>query len=136
MELDWVRKMSSGRILRFIRGTTCGELNDYLRSISTSPKKRIVTTAGLASIAMAIEYSPKELHLWGYDRTDDIPGKSANSWARMRLSPIMAARNTVHDFKAEKHVISKLVDKGIWCERPIGFKTFWHGRPQVCPIIP
>ena len=125
----WVLKAADGRVIRTISRGASSDITNRIRSLSQVPN--VFTTAGAAAIAMAIERSPGQLHLWGFDRVDDSAGNPHNDWAQVALTPQMAKRNTMHDFVAEKKMICELVDNKSWCGKPVAFPVIWHGRPTI-----
>jgi hypothetical protein len=125
----WVLQIADGRIIRTISRSASAEMVNYMRSLSSIPG--VFTTAGAAAIAMAIERFPGQLHLWGFDRVDDTAGNPHNDWGQVALTAQIAKKNTMHDFVAEKKMISELVDKVSWCGKPINFPVIWHGRPNA-----
>ena len=125
----WLLEAADGRVVRTISRQAATDILNYIRSLSAIPG--VYTTAGIAAIAMAVERSPGQLHLWGFDRVDDSVGNPNNDWGQVALTAQTAAKNTMHDFVAEKKMLVELVDRKSWCGKPVEFPVIWHGRPPI-----
>lgn len=123
----WLLCTAAGRGIRLLRMDSLGAMTKSIKEIDPSWEHIPHVTLGTCCLSMAIDMQPKEIHIWGYDRTGY--GRTNDDWAQQKFD--LPQDMLYHNHLAEKILISKLADEGTWCGKPCESKLFWHGRPRL-----
>jgi hypothetical protein len=102
----------------------CIKAIKYLEDNRVKPDRPYLSS-GLATITMALSVlKPDELHIWGFD------AMKAEGLVQYGSSVQDFGANSLHDYAAEKKMLTEFEDKGLWCGESINTKLIWHGRPE------
>jgi len=118
------KEFAEHRVVEQVPVTIWQETACFLRDEGGSELLR--PTTGLTALAMAIARRPVGILIAGFDATTkDRPGWGDNNpTAEWRDVP-------THDVLAEKRMMARLADTGMWCGRNVTSKVKWLGRPEL-----